>query len=62
MVYFGIFDWKRGSLGAQCELTKAFTAIKDNIAEFFAKTERKECKNTQKLYCSMGVVYFKKSP
>ena len=33
-----------------------FTAIKDEVAEFLTKTERRKSKNTQ-TYCSMGVIY-----
>ena len=42
----------------KCELIRRSQQSKDEVAECFAKTERKECKNTQKLYCSMGVIYF----
>ena len=31
---------------------------KDEIAEFLTKTERTECNNTKKEFCSMGVIYF----
>ena len=42
----GIFAWK--SALAIVDLKKMeFTAIKDQVAEFFTKTERRQSKNTQ---------------